>query len=406
MQVKVVELFAGVGGFRLGLNKSSDDFQFVWANQWEPGRKSQYAFECYVGHFGQSLNHVNDDIGKVKGFVPDHDLLVGGFPCQDYSVASTGAKGIEGKKGVLWWEIRDIIANRFPKFILLENVDRLLKSPTSQRGRDFGIILRTLGDLGYIVEWRVINAAEYGNAQRRRRVFIFATRRLESYGNALTKEEFDLVNAQELLYSAGFFSSTFPVKNQFSTILRSSMKAYANLIDISDNFTLKFGNSGVYINDTIYTTNVQAEVEKPTTLSEITTRESVSEDYFITANIEKWEYLKGSKKIKRIGPVGNEYFFSEGSIAFPDPLNKPARTMLTSESTLNRSTHIIEDYQTRKLRKLTEEECEKLNGFDSNWTKDYMPQRYRYFVMGNALVVPLVTRMGNTILKFNSNLKK
>ena len=123
--------------------------------------------------------------------MPDHDLLVGGFPCQDYSVAHTGAQSIEGKKGVLWWSINDIIRAHHPRFILLENLDRLLKSPAKQRGRDFGIILRCLEDEGYLAEWRVINAAEYGNAQRRRRTFIFAVKKETVDYSCLTNKKFD-----------------------------------------------------------------------------------------------------------------------------------------------------------------------------------------------------------------------
>lgn len=169
----VCELFAGVGGFRLGLERASREWTTVWANQWEPNKKVQHAFNCYCSHFGNGENHVNEDISSIeKANIPNHNLLVGGFPCQDYSVARTGAQGINGVKGVLWWQIREILEIKDPKFVLLENVDRLLKSPSSQRGRDFGVMLACLNELGYTVEWRVINAAEYGFAQRRRRIFI------------------------------------------------------------------------------------------------------------------------------------------------------------------------------------------------------------------------------------------
>src|SRR3989344_392807 len=173
---KVVELFAGVGGFRIGLEKAGT-FKTIWSNQWEPATKKQHASETYIARFG-SDGHSNEDISKVKvSDIPDHELLVGGFPCQDYSVARTlsQATGLQGKKGVLWWEIHRILkekGTKAPKYLILENVDRLLKSPASQRGRDFAIMIASLNDLGYIVEWRIVNAAEYGMPQRRRRVFI------------------------------------------------------------------------------------------------------------------------------------------------------------------------------------------------------------------------------------------
>ena len=109
--------------------------------------------------------------------------------------------------------------------------------------------------------------------------------------------------------------------------------------------------------------------------------------------------MKGAKKIERTSKTGYSYWFSEGPIAFPDPLDRPGRTMLTSEGSLNRSTHIIEDKSNGKKRKLTPIECERLNGFPDNWTNTEMPERQRYFIMGNALVVPLITKMGEQILK-------
>ena len=191
-KIKVVELFAGVGGFRLGLEKSN--YEIIWSNQYEPSTKTQHASDVYKSRFG-ILNHSDEDINKIVSRnveeIPEHDLLVGGFPCQDYSVAKTLSRsgGIKGKKGVLWWSIHSIIDKKgmnAPKYLLLENVDRLLKSPATQRGRDFAIMLASLSDLGYAVEWRVINAAEYGMPQRRKRVYIFA------YKDNSKKE--DLVN--------------------------------------------------------------------------------------------------------------------------------------------------------------------------------------------------------------------
>ena len=179
-KIRTIDLFAGVGGFRLGLKKAPSMYKIVWSNQWEPSKKNQIASDIYEKRFGKK-NHSNENLADVSTKdIPDFDLLCGGFPCQDYSVARTlsQAEGIKGKKGVLWWQIHRIIDEKKnkPAFLLLENVDRLLKSPANQRGKDFAIILASLADLGYIVEWRVINAAEYGMPQRRRRVFILGYR--------------------------------------------------------------------------------------------------------------------------------------------------------------------------------------------------------------------------------------
>lgn len=392
MKKTLCELFAGVGGFRVGLENTGGDWNTVWANQWEPGKKSQYAFDCYVAHYGKKKIYVNEDIGEIdKKTIPNHTLLVGGFPCQDYSVAHTGAQGMEGKKGVLWWQIRDILEAKEPPFVLLENVDRLLKSPAKQRGRDFGVILACFNDLGYNVEWRVINAADYGYAQRRRRTFIFAYKNTTKY----YKERED-IESIDLIHNEGFFIKQFEIEQ--GTYGKEYPFKYKDVVDVSDNFGLDFKNSGVMKKGTIYTEEVIPVLEEPTTLREIS-EGNVADRFYLGENLEKWEYLKGPKDILRTANTGFQYHFREGGVAFPDSLDKPARTMLTSESSVNRSTHVIEDPITNKMRILTPLETERINGFPDDWTNTGMPESFRYFCMGNALVVGLIERMGYELNK-------
>ncbi len=400
--IRVVELFAGVGGFRLGFERTSKKFQTVWANQWEPNRGKQWAFDCYEKHFGISENHVNEDIAKVIDKIPKHDLLVGGFPCQDYSVARTGARGIEGKKGVLWWNILEVIKVHHPQLILLENVDRLIKSPAKQRGRDFGIMLRALYDEGYDVEWRVINAADYGEVQRRRRVFIFA------YNRNLSLVVNNKNNHKELLLKEGFFAKQFPIDmivESKKTTEISIIESYKDLVDVSDKFSAMFYNAGAMINGNVVSYEVLPKIVSGKILNDIIEKNGVDKKYYIDKEKQKkFEYLKGNKKIPRVKPNGEKYNYSEGAMAFPDSLNKHARTMLTSEGTTNRSTHIIEDPKTGKLRKITPLEAERINGFDDDWTDTGMPHNFRYFCMGNALVVPLIEKMGKQLLNIWRNL--
>lgn len=411
--IKVCELFAGVGGFRLGLEKSSNDYKFVWANQWEPGKKVQHAYDCYVSHFGKE-NHINIDIAEIdKKQIPDHDLLVGGFPCQDYSVARTGAKGMQGVKGVLWWQIREILKTKQPRFVLLENVDRLLKSPSKQRGRDFGVMLACFNELGYSVEWRVINAAEYGFGQRRRRVFIFAFKNDTTYSNKI-----DETNLRNLIHQDGFFVKQFPVESaddniQMLSALESEkvdseeyIMEYEDIVDVSDNFKMDFRNSGVMTNGRIYTEKTTPLFDGEFTLLRNLLEKDVDDKFYLDGDeekLEKWKYLKGAKKIERTSKTGHKYVFSEGPLSFPDSIDRPARTMLTSESSVNRSSHVVEDPQTGRLRLLTPMEAERINGFNDNWTNSGMPQKFRYFCMGNALVVGLVTKMGDYIKEIVEN---
>ncbi len=250
MEKTICELFAGVGGFRVGLERADSNWNTVWANQWEPGKKVQYAFDCYIKHYGNREIYVNQDIALIdKNTIPDHNLLVGGFPCQDYSVARTGAKGIEGKKGVLWWQIRDTLEAKKPKFVLLENVDRLLKSPSNQRGRDFSVILACFNDLGYSVEWRVINAADYGFAQRRRRTFIFACKNDTNYYKSIKKE-----NLKDVIHKKGFFINKFNILNKNEG--NEYDFKYKDILDVSDNYKIDFKNAGIMKNGKIYTEEV------------------------------------------------------------------------------------------------------------------------------------------------------
>lgn len=398
MEKTICELFAGVGGFRLGFDRLNTGWKTTWFSQWEPGARKQWAHDCYVRHFGECADlkgelHTGDDISTVnKNAIPFHTLLVGGFPCQDYSVAHTlaSSKGIEGKKGVLWWQIRDILIAKNAPFCIFENVDRLLKSPANQRGRDFGIILSCLNDLDYSVEWRVVNAAIYGAAQRRRRTFIFAYKNSTKYGKRMDAE-----NPARLITKTGLMPRAFPVRDAAKLKTASLPK---DVVETSDSFAFLFDSAGYMHEGTIYTAPVSEIEEEPILLGEIL-EHGVDESFYITDDkrMAKWIYLKGPKKIPRKSANGHEYVFSEGPIAFPDPWDRPGRTMLTSESTLNRSTHIVTDPGTGKLRTLTPVEAERLQGFDDDWTNTGMPQRMRFFCMGNALVVPMITRMGEVL---------
>lgn len=397
MQKTICELFAGVGGFRLGFDRLESGWMTTWFSQWEPGAKTQWAHDCYVQHFGDSpdLNnefHTGEDISTMdKQVIPDHTLLVGGFPCQDYSVAHTlsSSHGIEGKKGVLWWQIRDTIIAKKPPFCIFENVDRLLKSPAKQRGRDFGVILACLAQEGYSVEWRVVNAAQYGAAQRRRRTFLFAYRNDTIYGQKMGDVSVDMIIKDD-----GLMAKAFPIQNM-GRITETAIGG--DIVDVSDNFAFVFENAGYMRKSRIYTAKVIEQEEEPITLRKIL-QKNVDDRFYITnEKMPKWTYLKGAKKIPRKSADGHEYTFSEGPIAFPDPWDRPGRTMLTSESTLNRSTHVVSDPGTGRLRLLTPVEAERLQGFDDEWTKTGMPDRMRYFCMGNALVVPMITRMGRVL---------
>ena len=404
--IRTVELFAGVGGFRLGLEAASDRFQVIWANQWEPSMQEQYAFDCYTAHFGSGEHHVCQDIAKAKVNVPDHDLLVGGFPCQDYSIMKKNSAGIEGSKGMLWWQIDDILREKRPKYVLLENVDRIIRSPAKQCGRDFSIILRCLYEKGYAVEWRVINAADYGYAQRRRRTFIMAyhnqTKAFRDFAEGACTQ--GLKSMHKHIMENGILAKAFPVQSHSQSYVESWVDEleYADIPDVSKTQKVYLYNAGSMINGRIYSVDVVAPcLIAPIPLRDILEEGPVAERFFLREeDMTQWTYAKGAKHETRHRRDGSKYFFSEGSVQFPEPMDKPSRTMLTSESQVGRTSHVVQDQATGRLRVLTPIECERLNGFPDGWTDTGMPERMRYFCMGNALVVSLISKIGTAIVDF------
>ena len=419
--LKVVELFAGVGGFRLGLEKSK--YEVVWSNQWEPSTKTQHASKVYEARFG-SEHHSNEDISKVPtSEIPDHDVLVGGFPCQDYSVATTlnNSKGLKGKKGVLWWSIHKILEEKKnkPKYLFLENVDRLLKSPAKQRGRDFAVMLQSLNELGYAVEWRVINAAEYGMPQRRRRIFILGYHSSTEIYKRLKKQD-----KISWLDCDGTIAKAFPVKetNSYQEVeLKGDLVELTNAFN-KDGKLSPFQNSGLLFEEKVITTKTEANYNgKYTVLNDILQNGEVSEDFFIedkplktvktvvnkddslrSISTEKqmWEYLKGAKKEKRRTKEGFEYNYAEGGMIYPDALDNASRTIITGEGgkSPSRFKHVVETE--RGLRRLTPVELERLNMFPDNHTKlEGITDTKRAFFMGNALVVGVIEKIGEELYK-------
>jgi DNA (cytosine-5)-methyltransferase 1 len=396
---KVVELFAGVGGFRLGLEKAG--WETIWANQWEPSTKVQHAAECYRRHWDDGTL-VNEDIATVLDDVPEHDLLVGGFPCQDYSVAKTlsQANGIEGRKGVLWWSIHKIIEKRRPRLVFLENVDRLLKSPATQRGRDFAIMLACLSDLGYLVEWRVVNAADYGFPQRRRRVFIVA-QHVPDEGPAWR-------GPLPWIFEDGVLARALPVwpesdvivqldgTDQPEVTLRGGLAQLTRRFGLGNRVT-PFATAGVMWGRDVWTRRVEPMFDgKRRVLDDVLLPpDKVPESFLIPeSQLDQWRYLKGAKREGRTAANGHVYHYSEGAIPFPDALDQPSRTVLTGEggSSPSRFKHIIR-MPGGRFRRLTPVELERLNGFPAGWTNTGMSDPRRAFMMGNALIVGLVARV-------------
>jgi len=406
-----IELFAGVGGFRLGLEKSG--WETIWNNQWEPSTKRQHASEVYCSHFGVG-GHSNCDLTKIDAKdLPDHDLLVGGFPCQDYSVAKplNQSNGINGKKGVLWWNIYRILQEKRPKYVLLENVNRLISSPTHARGRDFAIILSCFDCLGYAVEWRVVNAADYGFPQRRKRVFILAYQ----VNDATVINHSTMFNgmlAKALPADIGHMDNSYYIgssptpdgEGDIAEYIHSVSEAWEKMA----HKTSPFKDAGAFYKGIIFTGKATPQYvgDKQVLRDVIQDMVDVDESFLLDSvkdsekSFDRWWYLKNAKNEPRQHVNGHTYTYNEGAVAFPDNLDKPSRTIITSEggTAPSRCKHVVADPEWGWYRRLTPIELERLNGFPDDWTNiPGVSDTKRAFLMGNALVVGIVERIGRVL---------
>lgn len=416
MTIRVVELFAGVGGFRIGLEgyprKPDSPFKVVWSNQFEPATKTQYANLVYNARW-PNANHSEKDIRQVinDGLddIPDHDILVAGFPCQDFSVANSlkNSLGLKGAKGQLWWSIHKILkdlGSRKPKYLLLENVDRLISSPAHHRGKDFAIILSCLNELGYGVEWRIINAADYGMPQKRKRIFMLAYQRKTAIYIKMDKH----FQSGQWLMSEGVFARAFPVIQRQINLFADNLNQIQNAISVKKGKT-PFGLAGAMVNGKLLMSNAKPLFlgSKKSLGDVLIPNDQVPEGFFIPeAEITKekgWAYQKGAKRIQRLTKSGKEYIYSEGAMNFPDPLDAPSRTIVTGEggTTPSRSKHVVK--VDGRYRRLVPLELERLNVFPDNHTLvNGISDNKRAFLMGNALVVGIVRKIGNALTELVS----
>lgn len=440
--LRTLELFAGVGGFRVGLQATScartaiSGFDVVWANQYEPGRRRQWAAEVYRARWGASdlvnrdLFEVLDDPAALSHLdTLDPEVLVGGFPCQDYSVAQplSRSQGLSGKKGVLWWGIHRLLQARLSAgrpllYLMLENVDRLLSSPSACKGRDFAIILASLQELGYAVEWRVVNAADYGHAQKRRRVFIQAYHGSTELGQRLQRQAQGLCESQphalaDWLTQATPIAQALPAGPKPGARLQAfalSADTYAaqQAYTPARGARSRFASAGFCAGGQVWTLAVQAQApadvsdfvgqSRPLTLGDVVAQTpEVDEAFFLDeAALPRWQALKGAKQLQRTNAQGHAYTYAEGGLAFPDPLERPARTLITSEgqASPSRTTHVVR-HSDGRLRRLVPEELELLNGFARGHTRiQGISAAQRAFLMGNALVTGIVRRLGQALL--------
>jgi DNA (cytosine-5)-methyltransferase 1 len=323
MRIKTAELFAGVGGFREAIEHGplANHFEVTWSNQWEPSESAklgdlQHANRVYIEKFGKHEHHtddihlITDSSKELPERLREIQMLVGGFPCQDYSVAKpkNSAKGIRGPKGVLWWSIERILRDARPDYVLLENVDRLTNSPSSNRGRDFAVILKGLDSLGYIVEWRIVNAADYGFPQKRRRTFILAYQERSVAAKIIGSANMDV----DLVFdSRGLMAQALPCRPS-SEKRCFDLTQYASDDELGKKYKANGGkspflNAGFLIKGKAWTKAVRAiPPENPISLGQILLKPEVdtipsnSASFRIAHDfLPKWAYAKGRKNEPR-----------------------------------------------------------------------------------------------------------
>ncbi len=300
---------------------------------------------------------------------------------------------------MLWWQIHRILGEkkRKPSYLLLENVDRLLGSPVGQRGRDLAVMLRSLDQLGYAVEWRVINAAEYGMPQRRRRVFLLGYHKSTGQYKALRKA-----------VPADWLAGEGPLARAFPAAMEGGLMQFS-IAEELDVLSREFGerkgqspfrNAGIMVGGMVFTGAVEPAYEG--TLARLgdhlLPESEVPAEYYITRKeLPQWRYLKGAKREARSSASGHSYAYSEGAMVFPDPLDRPSRTIITGEGGrgASRFKHVVSP-DGRQFRRLTPTELERLNMFPDDHTAG-VSDAWRAFFMGNALVVGVVERIGRAL---------
>jgi DNA (cytosine-5)-methyltransferase 1 len=379
-------MFAGIGGFRLGLEKANQvegwgdrrqftdstnsevrarqslgrktNFKTVWANELD-----KYACQIYRKHYG-TAELVEGDIREIPTeTIPDFDLLTAGFPCQSFSLAGK-RKGTEESRGTLFAQIVRVAHAKRPSLLLLENVKGLL---SSDDGGDFAKILRALGNLGYLLEWQVLNSKYFGVPQNRERVFIVG-----HLGEECSRQVFPIGEACAEFDEPCREAQGEGQRVRASDSLRSTYyKGYATRGPlIANTLSHRYGKDG--------SENLIAQLvgdrDNPTL--------SVKNEAFCLPSnpmSDRQQVVVEHKKItERTGEYGTG--FKDGEVF-----------CLDSSSGHDQVLHLGQ-----RIRRLTPVECERLQGFPDGWTEG-VSDTQRYKCLGNAVTVPVIQFLGEKL---------
>ena len=351
---KVFSMFTGIGGFEMGLLMSKKEVQFVGYSEID-----KYAIEVFEKQFKGTKNYGNaTDIDETK--LPNFDLLVGGFPCQAFSVAGK-LRGFDDTRGTLFFDVARILKHKKPKHFILENVRGLLSHDS---GRTFQTILKVLSDIGYMVQWEVCNSKNYGVPQNRERVYIVGHLRGSSRPQIFPIGESQKVSdksREEKRKGSGKVSSTITsnYKRGVHAMGESYIVEKANLKELTKNMSMGYR---VYDSSGVSTTlrALGGGLGAKTGL------------YQVKA------CLTPDRKEKR-----------QNGRRFKD--NEEPMFTLTGQ---DKHGVMINS----QIRRLTPTECERLQGFPDGWT-DGISDTQRYKCLGNAVTTNVVCEIAKRLLK-------
>jgi len=379
--MKFIDLFGGIGGFRLGME--ANGFECVGYYDID-----KYATAVYNYNFGE--NHEATNVKHIRDF-PDHDILCGGFPCQDFSIAGR-REGIDGERGNLFYEVVRIARSKRPSYLFLENVKGLL---SSNNGWDFGIIQVALDEIGYDLQWQVLNTKNFGIPQNRERVFIIGhirgtsrpkvfpiggdTEKIdELFGqctNTITARYYGAqANGSYIIESKQYAQERIPepgVKEKRPMILNSQLRPATRP-------TASQGGSGPLISDE-YCFCVDTTPHK------------------VIQPVQKSNELK---QIGNIDQCGHNSMW--GRVYDPDGVS----STLTARGGGMGATTGLYDMGDSQIRRLTPMECERLQGFPSGWTKygkfgdeiSEISDTQRYKMCGNAVTTRVIEAIAKKLV--------
>lgn len=390
-------LFSGIGGFDLGFQQAG--IETLW--QCEIDNKCQQTLATHFPH-----TEIYTDVRAINQ-PRTVDVITGGFPCQDLSVAGRRA-GLAGERSGLWFEFRRVLAESKPRWCVIENVPGLL---SSNKGRDFAIVLQGLAELGYGVCWRILDAQFFGVAQRRRRVFIVGSLGDWSCLEILFESE-SLCGNTPPVRTAGQAAPTLFASGAGTSRTASAGSESEFCIPVASFNWKRSPSRAMAIRENAVDTLDKSNADGVTIVGVIDSCGPINDDNaaqgnqlivgqvdWRTANADDGKVSQTLKTdlAHQGGPIVSTYW-DGGDVA---QVMAPTLTAANDPSRSPQSQEITRQVEAVSasgfgVRRLTPTECERLQGFPDGWTAMHA-DTVRYRQLGNAVAVPVAKWIGTNI---------